>query len=343
MPNAPTDPNVTLPAAVRLQSEQAEALHKSIYNPEAPDPNAPPAQPDPNAPPAQPEQVTLQVTDQPPAEEQPPQRSPTVENGSWEQKYWSINSRYQAANTTIQSLNLQLVTERENTQALRGMLATMQPEQPADAQQRGQSLLTDQERQDYGEDLLGVVGKRSREEFGPVVTQLQNEILSLKQQLQGVGRSVAVSEQQQMFAFLDKKRPDWRDLNHNPQFISWLGLHDPLSGAKRHDMLKEAFEANNSPRVLAFFDSYQAPAVGSGQSQQAAPPPAKTPLQNLAAPGRANTAAQQAPVADKPVYTQDQIQRFYADVTAGRYRGREDEKDAVERDIFLAQKEGRIK
>jgi hypothetical protein len=45
---------------------------------------------------------------------------------------------------------------------------------------------------------------------------------------------------------------------------------------------------------------------------------------------------------DKPVYTTAWIAKFMADKRSGKYRGREADADAIERDIFQAQHEGRI-
>jgi hypothetical protein len=337
----PIDPNVKIPAAVLAQSAEADKLHQAAYSQEA-DPN----NPNPEAPPAPaadtqaPPQVTPQVSQPAPAEE-PPQRSETIQNGSWEQRYWSLYARLQQAEAGLS-------VERENNAALRGMLATMQTApQPQDTpQQQAQSLLSEQERADYGEELLSVVGKKAREELMPVVQPLLEEINQLKQQVRSQGTFVAKSARQSMYDFLGKELPEWRDINKKVEFKQWLGLQDPLSGAKRQDMLNAAFEANQSPRVLAFFQEFlrghqNAPTAGQ---QQAATPAPKTSLDSLAAPGRAKTAAApEAPAPAKPIYTAAQINQFYRDSAQGKYRGREEEKNRIEQDIFLAQSEGRIK
>ena len=61
---------------------------------------------------------------------------------------------------------------------------------------------------------------------------------------------------------------------------------------------------------------------------------------HLAAPGRAHSAGG-AP-AEKPVYTAAEITRFYTDVAAGRWRGRDAQRTAIDADIIQAQREGRI-
>jgi hypothetical protein len=45
---------------------------------------------------------------------------------------------------------------------------------------------------------------------------------------------------------------------------------------------------------------------------------------------------------DKPVYTHAWIAKFMDDKRVGKFRGREAEAEAIERDIYQAQHEGRI-
>jgi len=45
---------------------------------------------------------------------------------------------------------------------------------------------------------------------------------------------------------------------------------------------------------------------------------------------------------EKPIYTQAQIAQFFDDQRKGKYRGREADAAAYERDIYQAQHEGRI-
>jgi hypothetical protein len=124
-------------------------------------------------------------------------------------------------------------------------------------------------------------------------------------------------------------------------------------------LIANAFEAHDAPRVLRFFNGFlaeeaaagnpsgfgseppQAPAVpsnGNGGQRQS-----RVSLERLAAPGRARSGASAtAPSSEKPLISTAQISRFYADVAANRYRGREAEKNSLEAMIFEAQRDGRI-
>lgn len=42
------------------------------------------------------------------------------------------------------------------------------------------------------------------------------------------------------------------------------------------------------------------------------------------------------------MYTPEDIQKFFNEVRQGKYKGREADRDRIERDIFAAQRENRI-
>jgi hypothetical protein len=64
-------------------------------------------------------------------------------------------------------------------------------------------------------------------------------------------------------------------------------------------------------------------------------------LERQVAPGRTKSGS--AVATNKAnVYSPDDIRNFFNDVRSGKYKGREAERDRIERDIFAAQRDGRI-
>jgi hypothetical protein len=64
-------------------------------------------------------------------------------------------------------------------------------------------------------------------------------------------------------------------------------------------------------------------------------------LERQVAPGRSRGSSGAANQTSKS-YTPDDIKAFFNDVRSGKFKGREAERDRTERDIFAAQREGRI-
>jgi hypothetical protein len=66
-------------------------------------------------------------------------------------------------------------------------------------------------------------------------------------------------------------------------------------------------------------------------------------LNTLVAPGRASDGdAPRAPEDNLTTYTEAEIGQFYRDVQSGVFKDNPAEKDRIERDIFAAQRGGRI-
>ena len=155
-----------------------------------------------------------------------------------------------------------------------------------------------------------------------------------------------MTDQQQMYAYLDNSLPDWRDINRDDEFLAWLDQIDIFSGQRRKDMLLNAHSQNSGPRVAAFFESFRKEAAALAPKAKASEQPVqKTPtvsLDQLAAPGRARSAAPERPADETPFISRAQIAKFYADKASGKYRGREQEAVRFERDIAAASSEGRI-
>jgi hypothetical protein len=324
-----TDTNVKIPAAVKAAAARSNQIHATAYATE------PPAAPEPvvdaAAPPAA-----------PPVAPPPPVEPPPAPPVDWEHRYNSMKGRFERAEARSAQLQDQI------TSLLARLDARPPTPQPAP---QVQPLLTPQEVEEYGEDLLKVVGKRAKEELNPLLSKFEGDLASVKDQLANVGSHLQQSARDRMLSDMDRSLPDWRELNTNSEFLDWLALPDAFSGVIRHELLKAAFEQNNSPRVLAFFNGFLqeaavAPSDGQDQTAQppvppAAPQPHKISLETLAAPGRAKTAAPSAP-AEKPSFTRAQIQAFYHDVSRGAYRGRDADKAKVEAQIFEATREGRV-
>lgn len=334
------DPNIKLPAAVRAAAARSNALVNQINGTTE----------------AEAEEVTSEGNEEDQNDGQPPmtadadsqeqyeQQEEQYDRGndeSWEHKYRSVHGRLLRSQEQIRDLS-------DQVQNLQNVIATMQtaPSVSEVPSFKTERLITEDEARDYGEDFLKVVGKKAKEEVGPLIKAYETKIADMERQLKGVSSHVQQDSQKKLIDTLDERQPVWRDLNTNEEFLDWLRLPDPFSGAIRHDMLKAAYAQGNASRVLAFFNGFLAeeaatsPDRGEPVTGMRVP---KVPLESLAAPGRAKSAASTSGPAEKPIFTRAQIAAFYADVAAGRYRNKDADKAKLEGQIFDAQREGRIR
>lgn len=349
------DPNVKVPAAVRRAAALADEAHQKMFGSGEPDPTVTPEGNLASAP-AEPVAGDVAGTHIPeptpastsePTTDSVPNLAP-VEGASqptktidWEHRYNSMKGRHDALQSRVSDMSAQIQSLQELVASLRAAPQPHKEETPTTPER----LVTDDEENEYGSELLTVVGKKAREEILPELQKLKKQLEGVEKRVDGVNEHVSVDSRTRMHNALDHEVPNWRELNYDEKFLAWLQLPDVYSGVIRQELLSAAYERNSTPQVLAFFKGFITDEAASApdviEPDPAPTVPAKVPLEQFAAPGRAKTAATTVP-AGKPTFTRANIASFYADVSAGKYRGREPEKDRIERQIFEAQREGRI-
>lgn len=344
---APIDESVVVPDAVKRAVARSNELHAQVYNTQVGDapPVEPPVTPPGNPPPIMPAPAqaptapTVAADGQEPGE---PQRSAQVDPTSWEARYWAMKGRFDQTSTQTRDL-------RERIVHLENLLADMETPapvtMPAAQPPRELKFITDKDREDYGPEMIDLIERAARGIAETRINEQQAKIVELERQLGTVGQVVAKDATQKVLDQLDEKLPQWRGLNTAPEFLQWADLPDVYSGVKRIQLMRQAFEQHNAPRVLAFFKGYLAEqSAASAPATNGSTPPPIVPtvrLEDLAAPGRVRPTTPPTE-SDRPVITGAQIKQFYEDVRRGRYNGREAEQKAIEAQIFQAQREGRL-
>lgn len=359
---APVDESVVIPARVREAAERANQYYKSEPTPEekaAADAEtaraveaqaaAEAAQATPKPKPKKAAKPAASAEPEPPKQVDPPQPPDhnNVNEAQWEHRYHSMKGRFDASQQTIGSMQeqmTQLGDELMRTQAL----IQNRPALPQRQAAPPQSIITDADKEAFGDDLINLARRAAQETMGPEIDAVKQENARLRNKMQqdaqmGVGQ------------LLDRDIPNWREINRDPRFIQWLRLPDIYSRKPRKAMLSEAYQAADAPLVKAFFEGFIRDEAVTGhddltpqsEPQDGTPAPqrqAAVPLSSLAAPGRAKPASGDTPgPADKPTFTRTQIAKFYSDVRKGLYAGREAEKTQQEKQIFAAQADGRVR
>jgi hypothetical protein len=257
-----------------------------------------------------------------------------------------MKGRFDQSQRTVGSLQQQLSELGDELIRTQQLITQPRQQQQPNTPPQPVRVLTDEDRANYGPELLDVIQRAAREAIEPEINQV-------RQQNRNIAQRVATQTQQGVYQTLSAEIPNWNEINNSPRFKAWCRLPDLYSGVVRGKLLMDAFQAANAPRVVAFFRGFLAEEVATGQQpdpsgqQQQEPAPARQPaipLETLAAPGRAKPATGNTPApADKPIYTRAQVAGFYDDVRKGVYAGRDEDKKRDEALIFAAQREGRIR
>jgi hypothetical protein len=217
---------------------------------------------------------------------------------------------------------------------------------------------------EYGEPLIDASRRWARVEFEHLIGDLTAKIHGLEAHItelrSGHQRTTQATLKTRQEAYFDadpELAAHWRQQNTDPEFLAWLRQPDEFAGVPRQQLLGQALQNEDLPRLARFFKAYLAeqtatptPLSPQLQTPPAAPVPATgagtVRLEDLAAPAGGNPASGVgggAPGGEKRIYTRAQVSAFYRDVQRGKFVGNDAEKDRIERDIHAAATEGRIR
>lgn len=354
------------PKGVQQQVDAANRLIEQIKQGANPQPGQPPIDPGAATPIASPTNQSLTIPLAPedpnaaPVVAPPTQTPPTlavVENDAppkpedWEHKYKVLQGKYgaevprltrQVTELLDRSSNLERVLAEFSNHSAPAALPTS-PAAPV------ASSITPEERAEWGNELIELIGRRAQETFNPLVQSLETRIKSLEGGVSSVAAKVGKVDQDRIYTKLDTEVPGWQQINTSEEFLTWLNQFDSYSGIQRAKMLTQAFASNDGERVVSFFKGFlkeyatvtPTPQPSVTQNGNGTP---VVDLRSLAAPGRPTPGVNPADGArpQKRVWTHAQIALFYNDCRKGVFKGRDEERAVLERDIISATAEGRV-
>jgi len=345
---------MALPEQIRKQTEAVQELYAQLngdgtngegQNPQA-DGGTPPKTDAANSTPtADANADTNGATQSPGAEHASGEEKGSEENLT--QKYRTLQGMYNAEVPRLHSQNKELSGRLQQMEQLLATISAQQSSARNMAQTQVDPLVTDKDVEEYGESL-DVMRKVSREELIPVAQKLV-QIERMLQQLQvnvvpqvhNLAQRQAMTAEQQFWAELTAAIPNWKDINEDQDFQSWLLEFDPMSGITRQTILDDAQRSLDVRRVGSFFKSWLEMTGQANVAQNTRRNVSASELERQVAPGKGRSTG--APTGtNAKTYTPDDIKTFFNDVRQGKYKGREAERDRIERDIFAAQRENRI-
>ena len=182
------------------------------------------------------------------------------------------------------------------------------------------AYLTRSDLDNYGSDLVDFAQRAALHSVAPALDQIQQQNAELRQRL-------AIEARRNLDQRVEAAVPNYREIDRDPHWHRFLLTVDPYTGRIRQELLNDAIAHSDAGRVVAFFRSFL-------RENQA--------TDHTAVSGRARSAPASVR-SDKPIYTREQIAKFYEQHRRGAYAGREAEWARQEVDFFRAQREGRVR
>lgn len=249
-----------LPKAVKAQLEQAEQIEKALAAKNAPQEPEPPVEPPETEPPAEPQQ---QAAPEPVVT--PPGDEPDIH-----ERYITLKGKYDAeVPRLVEGL-------RERDRQITELSERMkQLEQKSAEPPKADPLVSDKDVEAFGDDMIDLVRRAAREEFGrlagPMLAEIRKELTPVREQVSTVVNRQKLTEEDRFYQTLTGLVPDWEQINADQRWLEWLGEIDPLVGDVRQAALDTAFRAMDAKRTAAIFNTWKA------QFQ----PKVKSPVQEL--------------------------------------------------------------
>ena len=279
-----------------------------------------------------------------PAPEIPPAAAaPTAgDDKTYEQRWRSLQGSYNATTQRLQATEARM---RDMEELLTTLQAAPKTEQTAPVAHK---LITSADTEGFGEEMVDMVRRAAREEMTAVATALsalRDEVAALKG-LAPVVNTVAanqrVTAQERFFQSVAREVPGWETINGDSNFHNWLLTPDPMTGLTRQTYLEDAQRSNDAPRVASIFKAWgQVNGSSSATPAPSQPNHASSELESQIAPGR-QVASIVPSTSPGRQWTTKGITEFYEAVRRGQFKGQEAERAAMEQDLFIAQREGRV-
>lgn len=301
-----------LPDAVRAQVEAANAIQSELTGGTKNPAEA-----------ARQEPATQQ------AQSEQQEHDKTRDASYWQHRFNVIQGKYNAELPPLRQQIHTLTAELEQLK-VNGSAGSGNEKADAIANQLA-SELTEDELELVGSDLAGVISKLVESKTGHLASELEQ--MKAKEQQQNQDHMKALQK-----AFIDQVSaavPNWQQLQSTPDGEQWLRSGNGRGGINNDDVVAAANNLD-AETVIRLYQKMERD-VGSGavppqQSQNPNIPQHKVQPQQ----SRATTAQSQ----NLQTWSTADIKQFYQDKMNGRYTP--EEAAALERDIFDAQRQGRI-
>lgn len=334
--------SANLPEQVRKQSEEIQALYRDMKM--GTDGEAAEAElEDPS-----PEAVVEDIAPAAEKERKAEKPSKKKESEDFKQKYQTLQGMYNTDVPKLRQQNADLEQRLRNMEELLAGMGSGESTQSTSLEVKSGSIVTEDDISEYG-DSIEVMRRVSQEELRPLIAKLG----SIESALNNLNREVvpkvnrvyttqAQTAEQQFWGKINAEIPNWKSINNNDDFITWLYAADPVSGKVRQDLLDDAQHKGDAARVIHIFKAWMGETGYDDDSEtDIAHANSSSELEAQVAPGRGRSSSPKGK-GEKPVFSRLQIQTFYNDIAKGKFKGRDADRKKIEADIFEAQRDGRV-
>jgi hypothetical protein len=328
-----------IPKQVQRQLEEVAEIERQMAPPADPVVDTPPDPADPQpAPPAEPKLAVVPE----PTVVQPTQPSDRDLLALAEQKYRTLEGKY---NAEVPRLHAQL--KELGTQVLTLTQAAEKAKQPPEPKPAThETLVTAQDEESFGKDLIDVQRRVAldvmREHVEPLKSELikrDERIAQLEQALQKTGGEVATVTFEQRLA---SQVPDFVKINTDPKWIAFLDEVDPYTNEPRRAYAEFVYNNGDVEKLKRIVEFFKA-TTGQQTPQNDVRQQRQTELERQVTPSRTTTVATTVVAQNNRVYTEAEMNTQFNTVRQLNIAGKYEEAAKLEAELSEAYMQGRVR
>ena len=271
-----------------------------------------------------------------PEEVKPADTPPTDVEVDFKQKYSTLKGKYDVEVPRLHQQVKQLTEQLDSFQKE----MTAKKEEPTKPKEKV-SLVTDADREEFGEDLLNVQRKVAQEvahDYEEKLEQQNKVIKELQDQIAGTNKQVGdVGFSQRLMNLV----PDFADVDNDKRWIAWLNEHDPMLRAPRRVQAQEAFDKGDAEAIADYVKLWKASLPET--SDEPEKPVAKQELEKQVAPNRSANSVKSPVTPTGKIYSARDMDNGWAKVRSLNTRGKYEDAAKLEAELTAAYMENRVK
>lgn len=242
-----------------------------------------------------------------------------------DRRYQTLDGMFRASEATNASLRVLMQQLSSQLEELRNAPAPASAPAPA---------VSDADRKNFGDDLIDLATRIATDivdkRVGNVREQIGSEIGKVNSKVDTVAEATVQSNQERFNRDLATHIPNWQQINMDADFVKYLQDNDWL------EPLNTAYSRQDLANTVKFFKRYE----GHVASKSETPPPVRDPAAYVA-PGKPKSVPAPTDSKGSKVWSTADIKSLYDRQL--RKQISPEEFTALERDLFKAQAEGRVR
>jgi len=277
---------------------------------------------------AEPEVIPAEEVEEPEEVDEPSETDWEKEAKAADQRYKTLDGKYRAE---VPLLHQQVVTLQQQIATLASSKPPAKEAAPVHEGPDYARHLEDSEVKEYDTAVLDLQARMARGVAEGLVDALRTE---MKEEFSALRSALDQTADTSFWGTVEAQIPGAEEINRSdPKWIEFLTTVETVSGISYRDIGEAAVDSGDANKLISLFRLFKA------EESEEVVPKKKVPS---AKPKQTQGSQPKTKTESKPMFKESDVRKFYQDVAVGNYKGRDKEREKLERMIDQAADDNRI-